>query len=165
MPQADTPRQPITELAQGVATRIGEHVLLSSRKLPIGLELAQGHLHIRYGITYLGRPQLSIVPELVIADYGVLLNGEDAWQFLMEKSHLYPRADVVGWRSDGQDDMPALKQLDFDYAFDVFLYADQADRQPLAQLNALIAADRVKFPLRLTARLPIYASLDEWRAR
>ena len=128
-------------------------------------KLAQGDLVVRYGITYLGAPQLSIVPELVVADYGALLNGEDAWQFLMQKSHLYPRADVVGWRSDGQDDMPALKQLDFDYAFDVFLYADAADRQPLARLSAVIVADRAKFPGRLTARLPVYASLDEWRDR
>ena len=157
-------RQPISDKATGVLTRLDGLALLSSRKLPAGQDIASGDLLVRYGITYMGRPQLSIVPELVIADYGAMLHGESAWQFLMEKSHLYPRADVCGWRSDGQEDMPALKQLDFDRQYQVFVYGHADDRQPLARLSALIAADRAKFPPRLSQHLPTFASFDEWRA-
>lgn len=165
MPGDDTlVRQPIAERATGVVTRVGGVALLSSRKLPAGRDILTGDLVLRYGITYLGKPQLSIVPDLVIADYGELLHGENAWQFLMEKSHLYPRADLCGWRSDGEEDMPALKQLDFDHQYDVFVYGDEADRQPLAQLSALIAADRAKFPARLCQHLPIFANFEQWRA-
>ncbi len=165
MPGDEAPlRQPINERVTGVVTRLDGLALLSSRKLPAGQDIAAGDLVVRYGIAYLGKPQLSIVPELVIADYGELLHGEEAWRFLMEQSHLYPRADICGWRSDGQDDMPALKQLDFDHQFAVFAYGYEADRQPLARLSALIAADRAKFPARLCEHLPVYSSLDDWRA-
>lgn len=138
--------------------------LLSSRKLPAGEEIAQGDLIVRYGITYLGKPLFSIVPDLVVADYGELLYGEAAWQFLMDRGHLYPRADVCGRRNDGQEDMVPVKQLDFDYPYDVFVYGEVSESQPLAKLSALIAADRAKFPKRLTEQLPIFASLDHWRA-
>lgn len=157
-------RRPISERVTGVVTRLGDATLLSSRKLPEGDEIAQGDLVIRYGITFLGKPQLSIVPDLVVADYGEMLYGDGAWQFLMDKGHLYPRADVCGRRNDGQEDMLAVKQLDFDYPYDVFIYDDVADSEPLTKLMALIAADRAKFPGRLIEHLPTFSSLDHWRA-
>ena len=162
--QLEPHRKPINDCVAGVVTRVGDSALLSSRKLPAGDEMAQGDLVARYGITYLGKPQFSIVPDLVVADYGELLHGEAAWCFLMEKGHLYPRADVCGRRNDGQEDMLVLKQLDFDYPYDVFIYREAADRAPLARLSALIAADRAKFPARLVRHLPVFASLDLWRA-
>ncbi len=165
MPEQFAPhREPIAERVAGVITRFGDIALLSSRKLPEGEEIAQGDFVARYGITYLGKPQFSIVPDLVVADYGELLHGEAAWRFLMEKGHLYPRADVCGRRNDGQEDMLAVKQLDFDYPYDVFIYGGVADREPLARLSALIAADRAKFPERLVKHLPTFPSLENWRA-
>lgn len=165
MPEQLAPhRKPINDCVAGVITRVAENTLLSSRKLPLGQEIAQGDFVTRYGITYLGKPQFSIVPDLVVSDYGALLQGEAAWRFLLEKGHLYPRADVCGWRNDGREDMPAVKQLDFDYPYDVFIYRDEAAGEPLARLSALIAADRAKFPPRLVKHLPTYPSLDEWRA-
>ncbi|MCY3782107.1 MAG: hypothetical protein OXG78_17465 [Chloroflexi bacterium] len=157
-------REPITDRVTGVVTQAGDAMLLSSRKLPAGDEIAQGELVVRYGVTYLGKPHLSIVPDLVVADYGVLLRGEEAWQFLMDKGHLYPRADVCGRRNDGREDMPAVKQLDFDYPYDVFIYEGATDSQPLAKLSALIVADRAKFPERLIEHLPTFPSFDQWRA-
>ena len=165
MPDQLTPqRLPINDCVAGVVTRVADQALFSSRKLPLGQEVAQGEFVVRYGITYLGRPQVSIVPDLVVADYGELLQGESAWSFLIEKGHLYPRADVCGWRNDGLEDMLAVKQLDFDYPYHVFIYRDAADSQPLARLSVLIAADRAKFPARVVKQLPTYPSLDHWRA-
>ena len=154
---------PISERVAGVATVVDGQALLSPAELPGGAAIARGELLVRYGITFMGKPHLSIVPHLVVADYGALLNGEEAWAFLMKKAHLYPRADVCGFLNDGKDDMVALKQLDFDYPFDVFVYRQPQDELPLAKLSALIAADPALYPERLRQYLPRYASLNAWR--
>ncbi len=165
MPEESEPyRAPIAERVTGVVTLLAGAALLSSRKLTVGETIAQGELVIRYGITYLGKPHVTIVPDLVVADYGELLRGEEAWRFLMDKGHLYPRADVCGRRNDGQEDMVALKQLDLDGPYDVYVYGRESERQPLAQVSALIAVDRAKFPRRLARHLSTFASLDQWRA-
>jgi len=157
-------RQPISEKVSAIATRIDEGVLLSRLRLEAGEILAQGDLTLRFGITYLGKPQLSIVPDLVVADYGELLAGEAMWEFLMKSAHLYPRADACGFNQDGDEDMVLLKQLDFDHPYDVFVYLRASDRKPLARLSALIASDRAHLPGRLLAHLPRFDSLDAWRA-
>lgn len=156
-------RQPIADRLTGVVTAIDGQALLSSFELADGAAIAQGELTIRYGITFLGKPQISIVPDLVVADYGELLIGEAAWAFLMESAHLYPRADVCGFRNDGEDDMVAVKQLDFDYPYDVFVYRRLEDEQPFAALSALIDADTTSYPERLLRRLPKFDSIVSWR--
>ncbi len=161
--QFEPHRQPIAECLAGVVSRVDDMALLSSSGLPEGEEIARGDLIGRYGITYLGKPHLSIVPDLVVADYGELIYGEAAWHFLMTLGHLYPRADVCGLRNDGQDEMLVLKQLDFDYPYDVFVYKETTDRQPIARLTGLIAVDLTNFPGRLVKHLPTFASLDAWR--
>ena len=156
-------RLPISERVSGFVTRVGADVLLSATALAGGEVIASGELFVRYGITYLGKPQLSIVPDLVVADYGELLIGEAAWTFLMERGHLYPRADVCGFRNDGQDDMLVLKQLEFDHPYDVFVYRQVEGQQPLAKLSALITPETSAYPERLRKHLPSYASVSEWQ--
>ena len=156
-------RQPIADRVAGVVTEIERHALLSPAALPGGEAIIRGDLIIRYGITFLGKPQLSIVPHLVIADYGELLVGEEAWDFLMTSAHLYPRADVCGFLNDGRDEMVALKQLDFDYPFDVFVYQQLQDELPLARLGALVAGESAAYPERLLSHLPRFDSLNAWR--
>lgn len=153
---------PISERVAGVVTEIDGHALLSSAELTAGRAIARGDLVFRYGITFLGKPHLSIVPRLVVADYGEMLNGEEAWAFLMTSAHLYPRADVCGYMNDGGDDMVALKQLDFDYPFDAFVYRQIQDELPLAKASALVAADPAPYPERLLQYLPRFESLNAW---
>ena len=155
-------RQPIAERVTGVVTRFADGVLLSRQDLKDGEAIARGEFVVRYGITCLGKPQLSIVPDLVVADYGEMLVGEEAWQFLMDSGHLYPRADVCGLRNDGEDDMLTLKQLDFDYPYDVFAYHEAADPQPFSRLSALIGIDHADTPKRLLKHLPHFDSVDDW---
>jgi len=157
-------RQPISERVAAIVMRVDERALLSHKRLEVGEIMAQGDLTLRFGITYLGKPQLSIVPDLVVADYGEMLVGEAMWEFLMKSAHLYPRADACGFSQDGNEDMVLLKQLDFDHPYDVFVYLKDIDRKPLARLSALIASDRRHFPGRLLAHLPSFDSLDAWRA-
>lgn len=161
--KSEAPRQPLSECVSGVVTEIDGHALLSAKALPGGEAIARGDLILRYGITFLGKPHLSIVPQLVVADYGELLNGEEAWAFLMSSAHLYPRADVCGFLNDGEDDMVALKQLDFDHPFDVFVYRQLQDELPMLKLSALVAGEPAPFPERLTRQLPRFDSLSAWR--
>ena len=156
-------RQPIAERVAGVVTAIERHALLSPAELTGGETIVRGNLIFRYGITFLGKPQLSIVPHLVVADYGELLAGEEAWEFLMTSAHLYPRADVCGFLNDGRDEMVALKQLDFDYPLDVFVYQRLQDELPLARLSALVAGESASYPARLLRHLPRFDSLNAWR--
>lgn len=157
-------REPISERVSAAVTRVDGGALLSHSSLAAGDELAQGGLTLRYGITYLGKPQLSIVPDLVVADYGEMLVGEAMWQFLMQSAHLYPRADACGLDRDGNEEVIVLKQLDFDHPYDVFVYRERKDRIPLARLSAVIASEQTHFPQRLLAHLPRFDSLDAWRA-
>ena len=156
-------RQPINEFVTGVITRLEGAYLLASDALPGGQPIAEGALVLRYGIPYLGKDQLAIVPDLVVLDYGQTLTGEAAWDFLMESCHLYPRSDALGFRHDGVEDMMTFKQLDFDSPYAVFAYRDAGERAPFCRLSALIATQSDAFPDRLLKHLPRFVSLDDWR--
>lgn len=166
MPRKREPqRQTIIDCLSGVVARIDGTGVLLKQEPASGEILIVGDIFIRYGITFLGKPQLSIVPGLVVADYGDHLIGEQAWAFLMERAHLHPRADVCGARSDGEEDMAPLKLLDFDHPYHVFAYRNVDDRQPAARLSAIIAPNRIDLPRRALRNLPCYDSLSEWRRR
>ena len=158
------PRLPISDAVEGVVMRLDDDFLLSAAMLTRGEFVAAGALIIRYGIPYLDKPY-SVAPDLVVLDYGDMLTGEAAWEFLIKQSHLHPRADVLGHRDDGSDQMLAVKQLDFAIPFDVFVYHQTADRKPLAKLDALIAAKPAAFPKRLLDYLPAFVTVADWQAR
>jgi hypothetical protein len=131
-----------------------------------GETLLEGEVVLRYGIRYLGKPHLSIVPGLLVLDYGTMLNGEEAWAFLLRRSNLYPRAEVFGYRHDGRDEMMLVKNLDIALPAEVLAYPDLAATAPAARLRALIApdAERHTLPARLLEALPRYADVPAWRA-
>lgn len=158
-------RLPISDSIRGSLTRVGDCCLLADQAL-FGGELlaAGGELIVRYGIRILGKPHLTIVPDLLVADRGEMLTGEAAWQFISERGHLFPRADVCGRFADGADEMLFLKQLDLALPFVVYAYGDAADTKPLARIDALIVRDASAFPRRLLKHLPHYSRLEDWRA-
>jgi len=158
-------REPVNELLSGTVSRVDRSFFLSSSLLPGAELIVQGEIILRYGIPYLFKPQWSIVPDLVVLDYGDTMAGELAWDFLMMSSHLYPRSDVLGYRNDGADEMVPLKQLDFDSPYDVFVYRAPGDREPLAKLSALIGSASDGFPERLLQHLPRFPSLGDWQSR
>ena len=163
MPSQTIPRrEPINETLMGAVSRLGDAYLLSDATLPRAEPVLAGDLVVRYGIPYLGKSHLSIVPDLLVLDYGEMLVGDIAWEFLMKSSHLFPRSDVLGYRNDGADEMLAFKQLDFDSPYHVFVYRDRDDHQPVCRLNALISADRASFPERLLTHIACFSNLDDW---
>jgi hypothetical protein len=131
--------------------------------------LRRGTWIIRYGIRLLEKPRLSIVPGLLALDYGEMLTGEDAWEFLIKKSNLYPRADVVGYRNDGVDDMLPVKRLDLALPIDVLAFDTAETTIPTASITVLILpkslweTERAAVPSRLTQYLTIYEHVEGWQ--
>jgi hypothetical protein len=165
MPSQSIPdREPIGDVFHGVISQFEDHHILSRQPLTSARLIAEGDFVIRYGITYLGKPFYSIVPDLVVVDYGDMLVGEDAWEFLTKHSNLYPRSDVLGYRNDGTDEMLVIKQLDFAVPYHVLAYTGESDRTPVARLTVLIAPESNIYPERLFKHLPRYDTLADWQA-
>jgi hypothetical protein len=165
-------RQPVGDPFAGVVLALGELHALALDAPPTGESEGATALHrgacvLRYGARYLGKPHISIVPGLLALDYGDILTGEDAWDFLLNRSNLYPRADVMGYRNDGVDDMVVVKWLDLALTPEVLVYADGAATLPLAAPTALIGPAEVieaegGVPARARAYLPRYDSVRAW---
>src|SRR4051812_3774871 len=98
-------RQPYGEVFTGAIMTVGTQTVMAPAPFPDVPVLHRGSFVLRYGVEYLGKPQYSIVPGLIALDYGEMLVGEEAWDFLFHRSNLYPRGDVLGYRNDGEDDM------------------------------------------------------------
>lgn len=157
-------RQPVSDLFNGVVLRVGQSQALALAPEAGAYIIASGSLIARYAIRYLGKPHLSIVPGLVALDYGDMLTGEDAWNFLLKRSALYPRADVIGYRNDGVDEMVAVKQLDLALPIDVYVYPEVRATIPCAHPTALIAPTDAALPPRLLEYLPRYDTIEDWQA-
>jgi hypothetical protein len=102
------------------------------------------------------------VPGLVALDYGHMLTGEDAWNFLLKRSVVFPRADVLGYRNDGADDMIVVKQLDLAEPIDVYVYPGATATIPVAHPTSLIAPADAQVAPRLLEYLPRYDTIDDW---
>jgi len=164
MPQAIPERAPIEDHLTGVVFQAGPADGLALVPQPDTITLAQGPLIVRYGVRFLGKHHQSILPGLVVLDYGDMLTGEDAWDFLQNRSNLHPRAEVVGFRDDGRDDMVFVRQLDLAIPPQVLVFADAESNQPLARPRVLITPPDAALPPRLRAYLPHYESLALWQA-
>lgn len=164
MPPAIPERAPVEDRFNGVVFRSGLADGLALYTPPDTMEVARGAFVIRYGVRFLGKSHRSIVPGLVVLDYGDMLTGEAAWEFLQKRSNLHPRAEVAGYRDDGSDDLVFVRQLDLAIPPQPLVYADAASNQPLARPVVLIAAPDADIPPRLSQCLPRYDSLAQWKA-
>lgn len=162
MPLPD--RQPVQDTVSALLLQAGDAVLLAQSAPPGVPVLAQGDLIIRYAVPFLGKPHLAIVPDLIALDYGDLLTGQAAWDFLLHRSNLHPRAEVFGFRNDGVDDMLTVKWLDLAEPVEVYAYAEASSHQPIARISALIAPPDADLPVQVLQYLTRYDSLDQWQA-
>lgn len=164
MPSPDIPpRKAIGDSFEGVVLKLDEQYLLAPAPIAGFPSLYQGNFIIRYAVVYLGKPHYSIVPDLLALDYGEFLTGEEAWDFLINKSNLYPRADVLGYRNDGLDTQVFVKELDLVWDFDVLIYENEQATKPLAKVAALIATKTDNLPERLLDYLEVFPSVKEWQ--
>lgn len=98
--------------------------------------LHSGLITLRYGVSLLRSPGALIVG-LFMAEMGGVKTGLDAWQWLWSKFQLYPRAEVIGISSAGQEAHLYVRDLDFAVPAQVFAYPDADTLLPLAQLHQL----------------------------
>jgi len=156
-------RAPLGDPFTGVILGADRQVLAlaAESSLPV---VASGSFIVRYGVRYLGKLHLSIVPGLIALDTGDLLTGEEGWNFLLNRSTLHPRAEVFGYRNDGLDDAMFVKHLDLDAPIETLVYADASATVPMARPTALIGPDDLSLPPHLSAYLPRYPNLADWRA-
>lgn len=117
-----------------------EHGLLlafgTPPRLPASaLHRPHGPLMVRYALPYL-RAEQAIVPGLFASEYGAMLVGREAWDYTWHHNNLHPRADLLGFRTDGQEDQIMLRDLDFGRGVEVWVYATAEARIPLAQITA-----------------------------
>lgn len=156
------PRNPIGDIFTGVVLQVENYFLLAPTPLPAMTIIHQGEMVIRYGVQYLMKPH-SIVPGLIAAEYGDMLTGEEAWHFLLKRSNLYPRADVLGYRDDGKDDMTPIKSLDLMHPMDILIYENDEATVPLVKISAIIAPDADVVPERTREYATVYTSLAAWQ--
>jgi hypothetical protein len=156
-------RNPLADSFTGMVLQAGEDHLIATAPLAGAEVIASGTFVVRYGVRIHGKDWLSIVPGLVAVDYGTFYTGEEAWDFLLKHSNLYPRAEVFGYRENGQDEQMWVRQLDLALPPQPHLYKDPAAKLPIASPAAIIGAtDDVT--ARLLGYLPHYESLTDWQA-
>ena len=158
-------RQTVSDQIEGSVTLLDGVALLTTLAAAPGDLLASGPLLLRYGLVCLEMPELCIVPELVVLEYGEQLSGEDAWDFLLHHSNLHPRAEAHGYRDDGVEDQLRVSRLDLAQAPRVLVWrrADANAALPLASPQALICANPNALPPRLRQYLPCHPSFTDWR--
>lgn len=157
-------REPVGDLFSGLVITWNDRQALAVSSQPEAETSASDNFIIRYGLRYLGKPHLSVVPGLVALDYGDFLTGEEAWDFLLKGSNLYPRSEVIGYRNDGRDEMIVIKALDMSIPPEVLVYADAGATLPSAKPTALIAPANAEIAPRLLEFLPRFTSLTEWQS-
>lgn len=162
MPPAIPDRAPLGDAFTGWIVHSPNQTQALAVLPPAGASASETYI-VRYGLRFLGKLHLSIVPGLVVVDYGQMLTGEDAWAFLTRGSNLYPRAEVLGYRNDGRDDMMFVRQLDLAVPVEVLVYADGAATVPVARPTALIAPPDAALAPRLFDYLPRYDSVEAWQ--
>jgi hypothetical protein len=157
-------RKPVGDSVSGAVVRIDAMPLLMLTPPADADIIASGDLIVRYGIRLLGKLHLSLVPDLLVLDYGDMLTGEDAWDFLLRRSHLHPRAEVFGYRNDGTDDMQLVRNLDLAAPLEVLVYTSADAAVPTARPIALIAPPDADLPQRLRTHLPHFTCIADWRS-
>lgn len=172
MPSPKIPdRQPIHDVFSGVIFQVHNASKTQSWGFlslipPSGIDdYRQGNFIIRYGVRYLGKPHISIVPGLVASDYGDMMVGDIAWEFIYKKGLAFPRADVLGYRNDGLDEMINIKFLDIAIPPQVLVFDDLQATKPIMSVVALIADDDSvsNLPPRLLNYLPRFERLEQWK--
>jgi len=157
-------RKPVQDAFEGSIFVFNDVAFLATESIDDAVLSYSGAMTLRYGIEYLGKPQFCIMPELVVMDYGDALVGDEAWEFLFERSNLYPRADVVGYRNDGVDDMIVVKWLDLMAPVAVTAFSAPNEHMPIAWIRGFIGPGFDTLPKRAQTFLPHFDNLETWQA-
>lgn len=137
----------VQHVIRGVLWRNMQEIVLTLGDSEVeGKVLAQGEVVVRYAIPFLARPQLAVVPCLFVSERGAILKSWQAWRFVHENFQLYPRAEIMGLQSNGDDAQVFLRELDFGSPSRVLAYASLEQRLPLGQVSRLIRKPGLSVP-------------------
>lgn len=123
--------------------------------IPRATVVLQSPVVVRYAIARLGPNHLSVVPAVFVSEKGSMLYGHQAWQFMVKNYQLYPRAEVLGLQSDGDQVQYFLRELDFADQFRVLAYENADKTMPTTQVDQLWSVDGVQAPPLLATLLPL----------
>jgi hypothetical protein len=107
--------------------------------------LHQGDVTLRYGIEILQSRHL-LIPGYFETENGAVKTGRAAWDFIWAKFQLYPRADVVGLRSDGKAAHLLMRNLDFGEGPKVLAYSNEETQTMLGVIRKLLAPSDAELP-------------------
>ena len=155
-------RAPVCDSFVGVLLQVKGAQALALTAQSGAETIAAGEFAIRYGVRFLDKPDQYIIPGLVVMDYGDMLTGEEAWNFLWHRSNLHPRSEVVGQREDNHEDVVFFRSLDLSSPPHVLVYQDTQAAAPMAQPVAIIASDTARVAPRLLEFLPCYGTVEDW---
>lgn len=164
MPSIPKPH-PVGDVFSGALLQYATAHFLAPHPIEGTTHLETGAFMVRYGIPYLEKPHMAIVPGLVVADYGEMLTDDAMWDFIHKRGNAYPRADVVGYLLNGEEEMVVLKKLDIGQLYRVLVYGDEATTSPITAVDALIAPQVDDVSARLLDYLPHYPTLGDWLNR
>ena len=157
-------QNPIGDAFTGSVIQVGDLQALTTIDVPTAQVIATGDFVVRYGLRFLGKLHISIVPGLLVLDRGEIMANEEAWDFLLKHSNLYPRSEVMGYLNDGTEEIMLIRNLDMAVPPEVLVYPDDKATKPIAKPLALIAPDTNGLSERLLSYLPRFASLADWQA-
>jgi hypothetical protein len=107
--------------------------------------LHAGDLTLRYGVDILQSPHI-LIPGYFETENGAVKVGKAAWEFMWAKWQLYPRADVIGLRSDGQAASLWVRNLDFGEPPRILAYSSADAETLLGVIQRLDSSPDVVLP-------------------
>lgn len=134
----------------------GRVTLVSGQHEPVlkGRVLHSGHLVLRYAIPFQGPRHLSVVPAIFVSEQGGMLYGLKAWRFMFQNYQLYPRAEVLGLQSDGEEVQVFMRELDLADTPRVLAYSAPTKTIPLATVQHILHDNNAKLPELAKSYLP-----------
>lgn len=149
----------ITETVEGAVFDLPGGAVLVVGAVPEALASrparARGTLILRYGIPMNSPVAEPVIPGLMVGERGGALVGREAWEFMMNRFQMFPRADVVGFRPGGAEAQVFLRELDFGAQVRVYVFESTEARKALAEVTALFRGEGVpELPEMLTRHLP-----------
>jgi len=145
------------EQIEGVLWQDAQGLGISAAPLappPSAQPLHTDSLTLRYGVELLKTPLYQMIPGYFETENGAIKTGRAAWDFLWAKWQLYPRADVIGMRSDGKPLHVWLRDLDWGAGVLVLAYPHPQAETALGVVRRLLAPPQAALPELLAQYLP-----------
>jgi hypothetical protein len=128
------------EEVSGILWQSGDSLGLSIAPATVPAEmvvLQSETVFLRYAIP-LTRGTQVIVPGYFETENGAIRTGRAAWEFMWARFMMYPRADVIGMRADGERLHVLVRDIDFSEGVRVLAYPNEETNASLGVVSNLL---------------------------